>query len=276
LEPNLGPVVGDQGQIEQVLMNLVLNARDSMPQGGKITIETANLELDETYTRMHPDLKPGHYTLLAVTDTGCGMNDEVKAHIFEPFFTTKEMNKGTGLGLAMVYGIVKQCQGHISLYSEPNQGTTFRIYLPRISKKRSLPGISLTDQEPHGNETILVVEDGDAVRDITRQMLTLLGYRVLEASRGEQAIRLVEQNAEHIHLLVTDVVMPQMGGRQLAERLLLLRPDLKILYFSGYMDDAIVRHGILQAEVAFLHKPFALGMLARKVREVLDAKPASK
>ena len=276
LEPNLGPVIGDQGQIEQVIMNLVLNARDSMPQGGKITIETANLELDETYTRMHPELKPGHYTLLAVTDTGCGMSEDVKARVFEPFFTTKELNKGTGLGLAMVYGIVKQCQGHISLYSEPNQGTTFRIYLPRIEKKSSLSGVlSHPGQEPHGDETILLVEDGDAVREITRQMLKLLGYRVLETSRGEQAIRLVEQNAEPIHLLVTDVVMPQMGGRQLAERLRTLRPDLKILYFSGYMDDAVVRHGILQSEVAFLHKPFTLGMLARKVREVLDAKVAS-
>jgi PAS domain S-box-containing protein len=271
LDPNLGPVLADAGQMEQIIMNLALNARDAMPQGGKITIETANVELDEIYARMHPEAPPGRYSLLAVSDTGCGISDDVKAHLFEPFFTTKAPNHGTGLGLATVYGIVKQCRGHIGLYSEPNQGATFKIYLPRLDETMATGKVKerLADP-PHGRETVLVVEDGDAVRAITRQMLQMAGYRVLEASDGAEATRLVEAFAEPIHLLVTDVIMPHMGGRQLAGHLVKLRPELKVLFFSGYMDDAIVRHGILQAEVAFLHKPFTLTALANKVREVLD------
>lgn len=271
LDPNLGSVMGDTGQIEQVIINLAINARDAMPRGGKITIETANVELDETYAQMHPEAKPGRYSLLAVSDTGCGMSDQVKAHLFEPFFTTKGPTRGTGLGLATVYGIVKQCRGHISIYSEPNQGATFKIYLPRLDDPTAAGPSSRPGDTLRGHETVLVVEDGDAVRAITKQMLQLAGYRVLDARGSADAIRLVEQFPDPIHLLVTDVVMPDMGGRLLAERLVQLRPDLKVLFFSGYMDDAIVRHGILQADVAFLHKPFTLTVLTHKVREVLDA-----
>ena len=276
LEPNLGRIKADQGQIEQVIMNLAVNARDAMPQGGQITIETANVELDESYARTHPEVKPGRYVLLVMSDTGCGMDDAVKAHIFEPFFTTKGPDKGTGLGLATIYGIVKQSQGHISVYSEPNQGAAFTIYLPRleepVSTGKSSPSLAAV---PGGRETVLLVEDGDAVRTITREMLQMFGYHVLEATRGDEAIHLVEQTTEPIHLLISDVVMPGMGGRQLSEHLLAMRPGLKVLFFSGYMDDAVVRHGILQAEVAFLHKPFTIATLAHKVREALDKPGAS-
>jgi len=272
LDPALSPVKVDPGQIGQVIMNLAVNARDAMPRGGKLTIETGNVKLDETSVGVGPGAKSGRYVLLAMTDTGAGMTPEIQAHIFEPFFTTKGPGKGTGLGLATVYGIVKQSGGFIYVYSEPGRGATFKIYLPAIDQPaaagKSVPGIKAA---AGGAETILLVEDEDAVRSIIRLILRRAGYTVLEASRGTAAVRLAEQHSGPIHLLITDVVMPEMGGRQLVEHLARLRPDLKVLYLSGYTDDAVVRHGILQADVAFLQKPFTMAALTNKVRQVLDA-----
>lgn len=271
LNPALGRVKVDPGQIEQVIVNLAVNSRDAMPGGGKLTIETSNVVLDETYSAAHPDVVPGRYVLLTVSDSGCGMSPEVQARIFEPFFTTKEPGKGTGLGLATVYGIIKQSGGHISVHGERGRGTSFKIYLPSVDEKvstgKSHHGGKRTQQ---GMETILVVEDEDAVRTMICLALRKFGYTVLEASQGTAAVQLCEQHQGSLHLLVTDVVMPDMGGRQLAERLTRLRPDLKVLYLSGYTDDAIVHHGVLQAEVAFLQKPFTVTTLGYKVREVLD------
>jgi PAS domain S-box-containing protein len=271
LDPALGRVKTDLGQIEQVLMNLVVNARDAMPQGGKLTIETANTVLDQTYCCSHADVKPGRYIMLAVSDTGCGMDEQTKARIFEPFFTTKDLGKGTGLGLAMVYGFIKQSGGHIYAYSEPGLGTTFKTYLPEVEAaplSSELPPD--TEKMPHGDETILLAEDDSTVRALTRRVLETCGYTVLEAAHGGEAIRLAEKHAGPVHLLVSDVVMPEMGGRRLAERIVALKPGIKVLCFSGYTADAVVRHGVLESEVAFLQKPFTPSMLARKVREVLD------
>jgi two-component system cell cycle sensor histidine kinase/response regulator CckA len=271
LSPALKPVRADAGQLEQVIMNLVVNARDAMPQGGKLTIETKNVELDEHYARLHADVMPGGYVMLAVSDNGCGMSQETQAHIFEPFFTTKEPGKGTGLGLATVYGIVKHTGGHIGVYSELGQGTTFKVYLPPaqdgVSSGKSLHGDS---HKPRGNETILLVEDEDAVREIARQALETQGYKVLEASDGGKALAISEEYSGTIDLIVTDVVMPGVGGRAVAETIRLHHPSIKTLYLSGYTDDAVVRHGILEAEVAFLQKPFTPTALACKVRQVLD------
>jgi PAS domain S-box-containing protein len=271
LAPRLGRVKADPGQIEQVLMNLAVNSRDAMPEGGKLTIETANVELERSYTQGRPEVQPGSYVLLAVSDTGCGMTEEVKAHIFEPFFTTKEPGKGTGLGLATAYGIVKQSGGYVYVYSEPGHGTTFKIYLPLVED--GIPsGKSYPDPKPmpHGSETILLVEDEDAVRSLTRYILQMQGYAVLEAKDGEEALRVAEQHRGGFHLLMTDVVMPRMGGRRLAERLAQTQPGVKVLFLSGYTDDAVVRHGVLEAEVAFLQKPFTPSALTQKVRDVLD------
>jgi two-component system cell cycle sensor histidine kinase/response regulator CckA len=272
LQPNLGRIKADAGQIEQVIVNLAVNARDAMPQGGKLTIETANVELDEEYARAHPEVRPGRYVLLAVSDTGHGMSEEVKARIFEPFFTTKAPGKGTGLGLATVFGIVKQSGGCIEVYSEPGVGTSFKVYLPRasgpISMGKSHQGLR---PAPGGNETILLVEDEDAVRALVRIVLQGGGYHVLEAADGDEALRVAQQQQGPIHLLVSDVVMPGLGGRQLSERLLALYPRMKVLFLSGYTDDAVVRHGILQEKVDFLQKPFSTNTLAEKVREVLDS-----
>jgi signal transduction histidine kinase len=272
LAGDLGRVKIDPGQIEQVVLNLAVNARDAMPSGGKLTIETANLELDEKYAETHMGVTPGHYVRLSVSDTGAGMSQQVKEKIFEPFFTTKEKSKGTGLGLSMVYGIVKQSSGNIWVYSEPGHGTTIKIYLPRVEEDLdTLHGRDKTDFLPKGRETVLLVEDEPSVRDLAHRLLNQQGYKVLEAANGEEALRVVqEHNGEEIHLLLTDVVMPQMGGKELAEKLKTLRPDIKVLYTSGYTDDAIVHQGILEHGTYFLQKPFSLKTLSHKVREVLD------
>lgn len=270
LHPQLGSVKADPGQLEQVLLNLAVNARDAMPQGGKLTIETSHVFLGEDYARSHPEVRPGRYVMLAVTDTGIGMPEEVKRRLFEPFFTTKGPGYGTGLGLAVVHGIVKQSDGTIEVYSEPGVGTSFKIYLPGVDQPatagKSLPSLG---PPPRGTETLLLVEDDVAVRALTHFALQQCGYTVLEASHGEEALRVATNHRGKIHLLVTDVVMPGMGGRVLAERLLSLHPEMRVLYVSGYTDDAVVRHGILHEEVNFLQKPFSPNALAHRVREVL-------
>jgi PAS domain S-box-containing protein len=269
LAPSLENINADPGQIEQVLLNLVVNARDAMPQGGKLTIETRNVNLD---ARTGSELRPGPYVLLAVRDTGCGMTPEVQARIFEPFFTTKGPGKGTGLGLATVFGIVKQSGGHIEVHSELGIGTTFKVYLPVVegtaSTRKSWSGLA---PAARGNEIIVLVEDEESVRVVTRQILQNNGYTVLTAADGEEALRLCRERRERIDLLVSDVVMPGLGGRELSERLLTLHPEMKVLFLSGYTDDAVVRHGILQEEVNFLQKPFSPLALVQKVREVLDS-----
>ncbi len=271
LSGHLGKIKSDAGQIEQVILNLAVNARDAMPSGGKLTIETANVELDETYARTHIGVKPGRYVMLSVSDTGVGMTPEVKEHIFEPFFTTKEKGKGTGLGLSTVYGIVKQSEGEIWVYSEPGHGTTFKIYLPRVEEEATaLPHGDDKGPLPRGSETILLVEDEPSVRGLAVQILRENGYRLLEAANGNEALRMAQEYAGEIHLLLTDVVMPQMGGKELANRLKTLRPGMKVLFTSGYTDDAIVHHGVLNSGIDFLQKPFSPETLAQKVREILD------
>ncbi len=271
LGEGLGRVKADPGQIEQVIMNLAVNARDAMPQGGRVTIETANVELDEAYARAHIAVKPGPYVMLAVSDTGCGMEAETRARLFEPFFTTKEKDKGTGLGLSTVYGIVKQSGGNIWVYSEPGRGSTFKIYLPRVddvAEAGRQAGRRLASVQ--GKETVLLAEDEQPVLRLVRTVLEACGYTVLEAARVEEALEISKRHEGPIHLLLTDVVMPQMSGRQLAERLATTHPETKVLYISGYADNAIVHHGVLDAGTAFLQKPFTPDTLARKVREVLD------
>lgn len=271
LAPILDHVWVDPGQIEQVLMNLAVNARDAMPQGGELTIETANVELDLDYAQSHSEVQPGHYVLLAVSDSGCGMDKATQARIFEPFFTTKEPGEGTGLGLATVYGIVTQSGGHVWVKSELGQGTTFKIYLPvkeEVVRIREPAGKE--QQALHGEETVLLVEDEDSVRALSRHALQAYGYKVLEASHPLDAVQLSEAHEGEIHLLVTDVVMPQINGRRLAELLHPRRPAMKVLYISGYTNDAIVRQGILHNEVSFLQKPFTPLLLGAKVREVLN------
>jgi len=270
LPAGLGLVRGDPGQIEQIIMNLAVNARDAMPNGGSMTLETCNVELDETYARGHVQVKPGSYVMLAVTDTGCGMDSSTQAHIFEPFFTTKDLGKGTGLGLATVYGIVKQHGGNVWVYSEPGQGTAFKIYFPRVET-----GAPKT--EPHrpaapelrGSETILVVEDENAVRSLMVRMLRSMGYWVLEASRADEALMVCLRHKGPVHLLLTDVVMPQKSGRDLIDQLRPLRPDIKVLFTSGYTEEALHRK-VLERDAAFIPKPFTEETLARKVRDVLD------
>ena len=262
----------DPGQFQQILMNLVVNARDAMPGGGKIVIETGNVDLDEDYCVLHPYVTPGRFVMLSVSDTGQGMSKEVKAHIFEPFFTTKERGSGTGLGLATTYGAVKQSGGSIEVYSEVGAGTTFKIYLPRVEEEANTAVNDTRPPDlPEGTETILLVEDEDTVRALGFRILGELGYRVMQARNGEAAIALAARRGERIDLLLTDVVMPGMSGGELAKRMVLHRPEMKVLFTSGHTDDAIVHQGVLDEGVLFLGKPFSPEGLARKVREVLDS-----
>jgi CheY-like chemotaxis protein len=266
---DLGCVKADPGQLEQVLLNLVVNARDAMPRGGRVTIETASVVGG---TKDGPaGIPPGPHTMLAVSDNGSGMDAETLSHIFEPFFTTKGRDRGTGLGLATVYGIVAQSGGHIAVESEPGQGTVFRVYLPRVDEPADRLAPPSTGAEARGGqETILLTEDAVDLRALAREVLTRRGYQVLDAADGADALALAERHPGPIHLLLTDVVMPRVSGRELAEQLAAKHPAMKVLYMSGYTDDAVLRHGVLRSEVAFLQKPFGPGALARKVREILD------
>ena len=273
LSPSLSRVKVDPGQIEQVILNLAVNARDAMPDGGRITIATADAELSPAYAATHPEVRPGPHVLLSVADTGQGMSDETQAHLFEPFFTTKERGNGTGLGLATVYGIVQQSGGHIRVNSAADRGSTFLIYLPRIEAAEDGDRGADRPLLPHaspGTETVLLAEDEEVVRRLARELLTGNGYKVLEAANGREALLLSEGHRGEIHLLLTDVVMPKMSGRELGERIRLQRPGLRVLYMSGYTDDAILRRGVLEDGIPFLQKPFTPEAFARKVREVLD------
>jgi two-component system, cell cycle sensor histidine kinase and response regulator CckA len=277
LDPTLGSVKADPGQIEQVIMNLAVNARDAMPDGGKLVIETSNAELDDKYAFQHPPFHVGRYVLLAVTDTGIGMDAETKTHIFEPFFTTKELGKGTGLGLSTVYGVVKQSGGYIWVYSELGHGSVFKIYLPRVDEpvQQSRP----TESAPglfHGTETVLLVEDEDSVRTLTRSLLEEGGYTVIEASSGPHALEVAGRYSGHIHLLLTDVVMPGMNGRVLAQKLTAVQPKLKVLYVSGYTGSLSIHGELLDVGAPLVQKPFSRATLLRKLREVLDFQKESE
>jgi CheY-like chemotaxis protein len=270
-QPNLGRVKADPGHIEQVIMNLAINARDAMPNGGSLTLETTNIDLDEDYAREHPGVVPGPHVLLAVSDTGIGMDQVTREHIFEPFFTTKEKDKGTGLGLSTVFGIVKQSDGSVWVSSEPGQGTTFRIYLPTTdAAPEPVEQRALRIATVGGSETILLVEDDRQLRVVLRDVLVRGGYCVLDASDAEVAMRLSDEHEDTIHLLLTDVVMPKMSGPELAQCLASTRPDMRVLYMSGCTDDRAARRGVLQS-VAYMQKPITPASLARKVRKVLDA-----
>lgn len=274
IAPELGQVMADPGQMEQVLLNLVVNARDAMPKGGTLTIETTNAMIEGPLATSHSTLKPGEYVMLAVSDTGVGMDSATLARAFEPFFTTKPLGKGTGLGLSTCYGIVKQSGGDISVYSEPNRGTTFKIYLPRVY--REPPATAVADRsretEPGRGATVLLVEDEELVRSAAREILESRGYRVLVAREPGEALLLCESHPGPIDLLLTDVVMPGMNGREMADRIQRLRPDIAVLFMSGYTDNAIVHHGVLDAGVWFLAKPFTPERLSAKVAEVLDSR----
>jgi hypothetical protein len=277
LREDLGRVNADPGQIEQVMMNLVVNARDAMPQGGSLTIETANVTLDDNYAQRHIAVKPGPYVLLAVSDTGKGMDEATKSRLFEPFFTTKEPGKGTGLGLSTVFGIVKQSGGSVQVYTEQGTGSSVKVYLPRIDQKVQLERAGRRKTSLRGSETILLVEDDEMVRTLVRETLEREGYKVIDSADPVEAQRLADGHRGKIQLLITDVVMPKLSGKELARSLTHIRPDLKVLYMSGYTDSAIVNSGILQKEVSFLQKPFTPASLSSKVREVIDgdAKAAS-
>ncbi len=267
----LWPVMLDPSQVDQVLANLCVNARDAIADAGRITIETANVAFDDTYAAAHPECAPGDYVLLAVTDNGCGMDAATRAHLFEPFFTTKELGKGTGLGLATVFGIVKQNRGQINVYSEPGRGTTFKLYLPRAESPAPAAEPARTRRSPGGTETLLLVEDEEQILALGQRILQRLGYTVLAARNPEEALRLIEHYGAPIHLLITDVVMPGLNGRQLHERLRALQPGLKCLYMSGYTANVIAHQGILEAGVHFLQKPFTSESVGLRIREVLDS-----
>jgi two-component system, cell cycle sensor histidine kinase and response regulator CckA len=262
----------DPGQFEQILVNLAINARDAMADGGKLTIETANIDIDEDYCTLHPYVKPGRHVMLAVSDTGCGMSQEVKSHLFEPFYTTKQKGRGTGLGLATIYGVIKQSGGSIEVYSEPGEGTTFKIYLPAIEE---IPQQLDLEKKPvsslsKGDETILLVEDESIVRELAAKMLKRINYNILYASNGDEALEIAQNYSGVIHLMITDVVMPGMNGRQLAERLLRMRPNIKVLFTSGYTENAIAHHGIIEKGLSFIGKPYSSRDLANKIRRLLD------
>jgi CheY-like chemotaxis protein len=272
--PDLAPIRFDRSQAEQVLINLAVNARDAMPRGGRLMLETANIDLDEDYCRLHPYVQPGAFVMLAVSDTGVGIPKDVRAHLFEPFFTTKESGGGTGLGLSMVYGAVKQNGGHIEVYSEEGHGATFKIFLPAVDQVPDTSVETFVGPRPHGTETIVLVEDEDHVRTIAALMLRRQGYTVHAFPDGPSAIAAVEAMTETLHLLITDVVMPRMNGQVLTQRLLALRPSIKVLFTSGYTANVIVHHGVLNEGIEFLPKPYSLERLSRRVREVLDSQPA--
>jgi two-component system cell cycle sensor histidine kinase/response regulator CckA len=271
LEPSLGKIKVDPGQLEQIIINLVVNARDAMPGGGKLTIETENVNLDENYARSHSEVDAGAYVMVAVSDTGLGMDSETVSRIFDPFFTTKEKGVGTGLGLSTVYGIVKQHRGHVTVYSEPGHGTTFKIYLPQVQQASDDAGRrSSSREERRGDETILVVEDEEYVRNLVCEALTMLGYSLLCAADPKEAVALCRAYKGPIHLLLTDVILPHMDGKSLFQKMVSYRPGLKVLYVSGYTENFIVQHGVLDEGVQFMHKPFDIDSLAGKVRAVLD------
>jgi len=273
---SLGMINADQSKIQQIILNLVVNARDAMPEGGKLTVETLNVDFEAPYIKEHPVANPGSYVMLAISDNGTGMDAQTQARIFEPFFTTKAKGKGSGLGLATVYGIVKQSNGYIWVYSEPGKGTTVKIYFPRIHEKQSGAATPKIQNSGFiGSETVLVVEDEASVRTLAVRILIDHGYYVLEASNGSEALRIAKEYEGKLHMIVTDVIMPGMSGKTMAAQLEAMRPDIKVLYISGYTDNAIVHHGILDSNVAFLQKPFSIEGLARKVREVLDAAAGS-
>jgi CheY-like chemotaxis protein len=271
LQADLVWVKADPTQLDQVLMNLAVNARDAMPEGGTLTIKTAAVELDEIFVRSHSEVLPGKYLSLSVTDTGCGMDGETRSRLFEPFFTTKEPGKGTGLGLSIVHGIVQQSGGHILVSSEPGLGTTFTIFLPSaeppVEKPLSLDAVEATRR---GSETVLLVEDEGQVRTLERDILKARGYHVLTAGHGKDALRICQEYPEPIHLLVTDLILPHMNGRELARRVLPMRASMKVLFVSGYPDETLLSAGVARNTVPFLQKPFASEMFLRTVRNVLD------
>jgi CheY-like chemotaxis protein len=272
LQPYLGRISADPVQIQQVILNLLVNARDAIPKEGTLIIETADVDLDGDYVRDHHIVTKGPYVMLAISDSGVGMDEETKSHLFEPFFTTKEKGKGTGLGLSTVYGIVKQSNGYIWVYSEPGNGTTFKIYFPRVTH----PGARFAAEkkihsEFRGSETVLVVEDELAVRDLACRILRGRDYTIFSAANGRDAVEFAQKYEGRIHMVLTDVVMPGMSGRDLVDQLKSTRPEIKALYFSGYTDNAILHRGILDPGAAFLQKPFSVESLLHKVREVLDS-----
>jgi len=272
-QADLAPVSADDGMVEQILMNLAVNARDAMPEGGTLAIETANVEIGEDEVRQHSFLKAGNYVMLSVMDTGCGMSHEVKAHIFEPFFTTKGPEKGTGLGLSTVYGIVKQSDGFLLVESEVGKGTTFKNYFPQIEIACATPAVvASTPVAQGGIETVLLVEDEESLRKLAQGCLQTCGYTVLEATDGQDALEVANRYRGKIHLLLTDVIMPGISGRDLADQLAQVRPDVKVLYMSGYTHDLVTQRGILASGSELLQKPFAISALLRKVRDMLDEK----
>jgi len=271
LDEDLGRVKADPAEIERVIINLVINARDAMPQGGKLTIQTANVLLDETYVSEHPETAPGQYVMLAVTDTGHGMSKEVRERLFEPFFTTKPRGKGTGLGLSSAYGIVKQSNGHIWVYSELGRGTTFKVYLPLTQITADDEAADPMEKVKGMSETILLVEDDEAVRSVAARILRRHKYTVREAGNGIEALAICAESGDEFDLVITDIVMPEMDGAELASRLMAIRPGTRILFTSGYTEDSAIRQRILHPGASFLEKPFTVEGLARKTREILDS-----